>query len=168
MRFGRLGGKGARHGRRLYVSGALALLAGRAKARRYMERARGRRVGTVYRAPTGAVALLCGRLKPAATQARGSLVRVDAVSGNFDFGNTAEGEQKLYEVYGWLFGGLFDNVTNRVGDRGLEHHALGLQASKVHAHELARLEHHSRTKIVPLREVKCKPFAMGDDGPSGH
>src|SRR5260370_3532021 len=108
-----------------------------------MERARGRRVGTVYRAPTGAVALLCGRLKPAATQARGSLVRVDAVSGNFDFGNTAEGEQKLYEVYGWLFGGLFDNVTNRVGDRVLEHHTLGLQPSKVRTPQLLPCEHQS-------------------------
>ena len=57
--------------------------------------------------------------------------------------------QNLYEtlwkeiVYGWLFRGLFHNVTNSFGDRGLEHHTLGLQASKVHTHELARLEHHS-------------------------
>ena len=59
---------------------------------------------------------------------------------------------------------LFHNVTNSVGDRGLEHHTLGLQASKVHTHELARLEHHSCTKILPLREVKCKPFPMGATG----
>jgi len=89
---------------------------------------------------------------------------VDAVGGDFDFGNATEGEQKLYEVYGWLFRGLFHNVTNSVGDRGLEHHTLGLQASKVHTHELARLEHHSCTKILPLREVKCKPFPMGATG----
>jgi len=56
------------------------------------------------------------------------LVRVDAVGGDFDFGNATEGEQKLYEVFGWLFRSLFHNVANGVGDRGLEHHALGLQA----------------------------------------
>ncbi len=89
---------------------------------------------------------------------------MDAVGGNFDFGNTAEGEQKLYEVYGWLFRGLFDNVTNRVGDRSLEHHTLGLEASQVHTHELARLEHRSCAKIVPLREVKYKPFPTGATG----
>ncbi len=56
------------------------------------------------------------------------LVRVDAVGGDFDFGNAAEGEQKLYEVLGWLFRSLFHNVANSVGDRGLEHDTLGLQA----------------------------------------
>ncbi len=90
-------------------------------------------------------------------KARGSLVRVDAVGGDFDFGNAAEGEQELYEVLGWLFRSLFHNVGNRVGDRGLEHYALGLQACKVYAHELSGLEHNSDTKIFPLRAVKCKP-----------
>jgi len=56
------------------------------------------------------------------------LVRVDAVGGDFDFGDAAEGEQQLYEVFGRLFRGLFHNVADSVGDRGLEHHALGLQA----------------------------------------
>jgi hypothetical protein len=28
-----------------------------------------------------------------------------------------------------------------VGDRSLEHHTLGLKASEVHTHDLARLEH---------------------------
>jgi len=56
------------------------------------------------------------------------LVRVDAVGGDFDFGNATEGEQQLYEVLGWLFRGLLHNVANGVGDRGLEHHTLGLQA----------------------------------------
>jgi len=56
------------------------------------------------------------------------LVRVDAVGGDFDFGDAAEGEQKFYEVLGWLFRSLFHNVANSIGDRGLEHHALGLQA----------------------------------------
>ncbi len=51
----------------------------------------------------------------------GSLVGVDAVGGNFDFGNAAEGEQELYEVLGRLFRSLFHNVGDRVGDRGLEH-----------------------------------------------
>jgi hypothetical protein len=82
------------------------------------------------------------------------LVGVDAVGGDFDFGNAAEGEQELYEVLGRLFRSLFHNVGNRVGDRGLEHHTLGLQAGEVHAHELAGLQHDS--KIVALRAVKCK------------
>jgi len=56
------------------------------------------------------------------------LVRVDAVGRDFDFANATEGEQKLYEVLGRLFRSLFHNVANGVGDRGLEHHALGLQA----------------------------------------
>ncbi len=92
-------------------------------------------------------------------QGEGSLVGVDAVGGDFDFGNAAEREQELYEVLGWLLGSLFHDVANRVGDRGLEHDALGLQAGKVHAHELAGLEHESYTRIVALRVVKCKAFA---------
>ncbi len=59
-------------------------------------------------------------------------------------------KQKLYEVYGWLFRGLFHNVSNSVGDRSLEHYTLDLNASKVHTHELARFEHHARAKILPL------------------
>lgn len=69
------------------------------------------------------------------------LVRVDAVGGDFDFGNATEGEQKPYEILGWLFRSLVHNVGNSVGDRGLEHDTLGLQAGKVHTHELAGLEH---------------------------
>src|SRR5882762_9760979 len=82
------------------------------------------------------------------------LAGVDAVGGDFDFGNAAEGEQKLYEVLGRLFRSLFHNVGNGVGDRGLEHDTLGLEAGQVHTHELAGLQHDS--KIVPLRAVKCK------------
>jgi ATP-dependent DNA ligase len=50
-------------------------------------------------------------------------------------------------------------VTNSVGNRSLEHYTLRLKASEGHAHELARLEHRSCTKILPPREVKCNPFA---------
>jgi hypothetical protein len=92
-----------------------------------------------------------------------SLVRVDAVSGDFDFRDATEGKEQLYEIFGRLFRGLFHNVANGVGDCGLEHHALGLQASKVHTHELARLKHRFCTMILPLREVKCKPFAQSRD-----
>jgi hypothetical protein len=56
------------------------------------------------------------------------LVCVDAVGGDFDFRNAAEGEQELNEVRGWLFGGLFDNVGNGVGNGSLEHDAFGLEA----------------------------------------
>jgi hypothetical protein len=79
---------------------------------------------------------------------------MDAVGGDFDFGNATEGKQELYEVLGRLFRSLLHDVADSIGDRGLEHHALGLQASQVHAHELARLQHDS--KIVALRAVKCK------------
>jgi hypothetical protein len=79
---------------------------------------------------------------------------MDAVGGDFDFGNAAEGEQKFYDVLGQLFRSLFHNVSDRVGDRGLEHDALGLQAGQVYTYELAGLQHDP--KIVPLRAVKCK------------
>jgi hypothetical protein len=75
---------------------------------------------------------------------------VDAVSGDFDFRDATEGKEQLYEVLGRLFGGLFHDVGDGVGDRGLEHHALGLQASKIHTHELARLEHRFCIQILPL------------------
>src|SRR5712671_2443877 len=88
------------------------------------------------------------------------LVCVDAVGGDFDFGNAAEGEQKLYEVLGWLFRSLFHNVGDSVGDRGLEHDALGLEAGEVHSHELAGLECRAHVKIVPPQAVKCKPSPM--------
>ena len=86
---------------------------------------------------------------------------MDMVDGDFDFGNAPEGEQKLYQVPGWLFRSLFQHVANSVGDRSLEHYALGLQASKVHTHELTGLEHDSCTKILQLRDVQCKSFPMG-------
>ena len=35
---------------------------------------------------------------------------MDAVGGDFDFGNATEGEQKLYEALGWLFRSLFHHV----------------------------------------------------------
>jgi hypothetical protein len=78
---------------------------------------------------------------------------MDAVGGDFDFGNATEGEQKLYEVLGWFFRSLFHNVANSVGDRSLEHYALGLQASKVNTHELAGLEHDSCTPGSSSRET---------------
>lgn len=93
-------------------------------------------------------------------QNNGSVARVDAVGGDFDFGNATEGEQQLYEILGRLFGSLFHDVGHGVGHCGLKHDTLGLQAGEVHTHELARLEHDSYRKIVPRREVKCKAFWM--------
>lgn len=81
---------------------------------------------------------------------------VDAVGGDFDFGDASEGEQELDEVRGRLFGGLFHDVGNGVGDRGLEHDAPGLEAGEVYAHELAGLECRTHRKIVPPQEAKCK------------
>jgi hypothetical protein len=36
----------------------------------------------------------------------------------------------------------YHNMANGVGDRRVEHDPFGLQASKVHTHELARLKLH--------------------------
>jgi hypothetical protein len=83
-----------------------------------------------------------------------SLVAVDALGGNLDLTNATEGEQKLYEVLRRLLRGLFDYVTNGVGDRGLEHYSLSLKASKIHTHDLARLEHADDHPTLP--EVKRK------------
>ena len=74
---------------------------------------------------------------------------------------TPRKENKSFTRYlGGCFRSLFHNVTSSVGDRSPEHYTLGLEASEVHAYDLARLEHRSCTKILPPREVKCKPFAM--------
>src|SRR5690242_849054 len=74
-------------------------------------------------------------------------VWMDALSRDFDFGDPAEGEQQLYEILGWLFGRLLHDVADSVGDCGLEHHTLRLQASKVHTHKLPRLQHHPSAKM---------------------
>ena len=77
-----------------------------------------------------------------------SLVAADAFGGDLDFADAPEGEGELYEVLGRLFRGLFHNVPNCVGDRGLEHYSLGLEASKVHPHDLARLEHSQNHPVL--------------------
>ena len=82
---------------------------------------------------------------------------MDAVGGDLDFGDAAEGEQELHEVGGRLFGGLFHDVGHGVGDGGLEHDALGLEAGEVHTHELSGLECCCHRKIVPPEAAKCKP-----------
>src|SRR5207244_12534211 len=56
-------------------------------------------------------------------------VRVNAFSRDLDFSDSAKGEQQLYEVPGWLFRGLLDDVANGVGNRRLKHYALGLETS---------------------------------------
>jgi len=54
--------------------------------------------------------------------------------------DAAEGEEEFYEISGRLFGGLFDDVSDGVGDRGLEGDATGVEACKVYPNELAWLE----------------------------
>ncbi len=105
---------------------------------------------------------------PAATRRGRSLFAVDSIGGDFDLGNAAEGEQELNEVLGWLFRGLFHDVGNSVGDRGLEHDAFGRKASKVHTHELAGLEYQAHTKILPPRAVKRKPLPMIPNRAAAH
>src|SRR6266704_4409471 len=77
-----------------------------------METLNGGLVGSVM--PAALSASICGSGRNKGTTVLqpgvGSLVRVDAVGGDFNFGNTAEGEQELYEVRGRLFRSLFHNV----------------------------------------------------------
>lgn len=95
-------------------------------------------------------------------QTETSLVaRVDAIFGNFDFRNPAEGEEELYEVLGRLLRGLFNDMGDSVGDRRLEHHALGMKAGQVDAYELPCLQHQSPKRILPLPGTKCKAFPLG-------
>jgi hypothetical protein len=88
------------------------------------------------------------------------LVRVDAVFRHFDFGDPTEGEEQLYEVLGWMFRGLFQDMGDSVGDRGLKHHALGMEAGQVHANELPCLQHWTTRIILPLPDAKCKLFPL--------
>jgi hypothetical protein len=92
---------------------------------------------------------------------------VNAVFGDFDFGDSAEGEEKLYEVFGRLLRGLLHDMGDGVGDRGLEHHALGMEAGQVNAHELPRLQHQSPRRILPLPDPKCKVSPLGARGGDG-
>jgi hypothetical protein len=85
-------------------------------------------------------------------------VGVDAVGGDFDFGDPAEREEQLYEVLGRLFRGLLHDMGDGVGDRGLKHHAFGLEAGKIHAHELACLEHES-SRLTALRSLMKRSSA---------
>jgi hypothetical protein len=74
---------------------------------------------------------------------------VDTVFGDFDFGNSTEGKEQLYEVPGRLFRCLFYNMSHSVGDRCLEHYALGMQTSQIDSHELPWLQHQSPGRILP-------------------
>ena len=55
----------------------------------------------------------------------------------------------------------FHNVANSVGDGSLEHYTLALQASKVHTHDLAGLEHDSCTRILQLRKGQMQAVSDG-------
>jgi hypothetical protein len=69
-----------------------------------------------------------GFARPPASRTASLLSGVDAVGGNFYVGDAAEGEEEFHEVLGWLFGGLFDDVGDSVGDCGLEGYAAGIEA----------------------------------------
>ena len=96
----------------------------------------------------------------------GLLVGVDAVSGDFDFGDATEGEEQLNEVFGRLFRGLLHDMRDGVGDSSLEHYALSLEAGQIHAHELTCLQHPCSIQILRLRDAKCKLFPGGSG--AGH
>ena len=87
-----------------------------------------------------------------------SLFAVDEVGRDFDFLEATVGEEKFHEVFGRLLGGLSDNVAKRVGERRLERHTLGLEASEVYAYDLVRLEHPG---IILLSKCKRKRGRSG-------
>ena len=64
----------------------------------------------------------------------------DAVGGNVDFGDAAKGEEEFNEVFRRRVGRLTDDVTNGVGDSGMEQDALNLDAGEVDANHLSGLE----------------------------
>ena len=68
-----------------------------------------------------------GFARPSAPWTASLLAGVDAVGRNFYVGDAAEGEEEFHEVLGWLFGGLFDDVGDGVGDCGLEGYAAGIE-----------------------------------------
>jgi hypothetical protein len=76
---------------------------------------------------------------------------VNAVGGDFYLGDTAEGEEKFYEVFGRLFGGLFEDMGDGVGDGGLEGYSSGAEAGEVYADELAWFEHGSHVLYCGLQ-----------------
>jgi hypothetical protein len=81
---------------------------------------------------------------------------------------TPRKENKSFTRYlGGLFRGLFHDVANGVGDRSLEHYSLGLEASKVHTHDLARLEHHSIQNHPCARRVGPGNFTPSPSQNSG-
>ena len=67
---------------------------------------------------------------------------MDAVGGDLD-SLTPRKENKSFTRY-------FGSCSDGVGDRSREHHTLGLETSKVHTNDLARVEH---PQII-LTEVK--------------
>jgi hypothetical protein len=50
-------------------------------------------------------------------------------------------------------------VSDGVGDRSLEHYSFGLEASQVHSHDLARLEHHLKPKTI----LRCRRSKASQD-----
>jgi hypothetical protein len=89
-----------------------------------------------------------------------SLVAVDSVGGDLYFANATEGEQELYEVFGRLLRGLFEYVTNSVGDRSLEHYSLGLEASEVDTHDLAIRQQRRCAKWNRATRIRHAPTRM--------
>jgi len=90
----------------------------------------------------------------------------DAVGGDFDFGDAAEGEEEFNQVFRRRVGRLTDDVTNGVGDRGVEQDALNLDAGEVDADHVSGLEgsvEHGvilSPRAVQVRQVRLAGAAM--------
>src|SRR5437870_6869952 len=84
---------------------------------------------------------------PASARRNGSLTEFfssflafDPLGRDFDLVHALEGKQQFDEELGRIFRGLLNDVANRVGDGGVEQHALHLHAGQVDAHHLPRFE----------------------------
>ena len=65
-----------------------------------------------------------------------------------------------------LVGGLFHDVGHGVGDRGLEHDGLGMEAGEVHTHELSGLEYRGQRKILAPQAGQRQAVCQNKSSPS--
>ena len=84
---------------------------------------------------------------------------MDTVCRDFYLRNSAEREEELYQVFGRLFGGLFHDVRDRIGDGGLEGDSFGAKASEIYSDQLARLERDVHFPIFAPSATECKMAA---------
>ena len=80
------------------------------------------------------------------------------MSGDFHLAHAFEGKEQLNQKLWGIFGCLLDDVSDCVGDSGMEQHTLHLHARQIHANRLTGLEH---AAILLPREGNCKERRPG-------